>query len=201
VAKPSTSHRSNANAADCAGLSTPRPLRPSFASKSRNLAETNRQVATTTRAAFYDNESDLRAIWSDPLTRIELLTRLEEAGFATADLRKIQDLIAATDSDLYDVLAFISFDAPRLTRQQRADHARTKVAGEVDDKARDFIEFVLSHYVNQGFEELWLNRLGPLLEPRHDSLHEGLAAIGMGVSDAREVFVSFQKHLYELSST
>ena len=72
--------------------------------------------------AFYDNESDLRAIWSDPLTRIELLTRLEESGFATADLRKIQDLIAATDSDLYDVLAFISFNAPRLTRQQRADH-------------------------------------------------------------------------------
>ena len=151
--------------------------------------------------AFYDNESDLRAIWSDPLTRIELLTRLEEAGFATADLRKIQDLIAATDSDLYDVLAFISFNAPRLTRQQRADHARRKVAGEVDDKARAFIDFVLSHYVKEGFEELWLDRLGPLLELRHDSLHEGLAAIGMGASDAREVFVSFQKHLYEISST
>lgn len=100
-----------------------------------------------------------------------------------------------------DVLAFISFDASRLTRQQRADHARTKVAGEVDDKARAFIDFVLSHYVKEGFEELWLDRLGPLLELRHDSLHEGLAAIGMGASDAREVFVSFQKHLYEISST
>ena len=75
---------------------------------------------------FYKDEDDLRRIWSDPLTRIELLTRLEEHGFTTGDLRRIQELIAASESDLFDVLAFVSFDAERKTRSERASQGTTE---------------------------------------------------------------------------
>ena len=145
---------------------------------------------------FYKDEDDLRRIWSDPLTRIELLTRLEEHGFTTGDLRRIQELIAASESDLFDVLAFVSFDAERKTRSERASQAQPRVAAEFDVRARDFIEFVLDHYVNEGVEELHPDRLAPLLELRYGTLAEGLDAIGLAPDLAREAFRSFQQHLY-----
>jgi len=145
---------------------------------------------------FYKDEDDLRRIWSDPLTRIELLTRLEEHGFTTGDLRRIQELIAASESDLFDVLAFVSFDAERKTRSERASQAQPRVAAELDLRARDFIEFVLDHYVNEGVEELHPDRLAPLLELRYGTLAEGLDAIGLAPDLAREAFRAFQQHLY-----
>jgi type I restriction enzyme R subunit len=145
---------------------------------------------------FYKDEDDLRRIWSDPLTRIELLSRLADHGFTVGDLHKIQELIAANESDLYDVLAFISFNASRKTREERAGRARQRVAVQFTDRARDFIDFVLDHYVAEGVEELQPDRLAPLLELRFGSVNEALDELGMGADDARETFRSFQKHLY-----
>jgi type I restriction enzyme R subunit len=145
---------------------------------------------------FYKDENDLRKIWSDPLTRIELLTRLADHGLSLDDLRKIQDLISAADSDLYDVLAYVSFNAPRKTRNERADGARRKVSNQFSERARDFIEFVLEQYVSQGVDELRPDRLAPLLELRFGTVSEGLDEIGFTPDQAGEAFRSFQRHLY-----
>lgn len=145
---------------------------------------------------FYKDEDDLRRIWSDPLTRIELLTRLEEHGFSTANLHQIQELISATDSDLYDVLAYISFNAPKLTRRRRATHARAQVSSEFDNRTRLFIDFVLDQYVDEGVEELEPTKLAPLLELRFGSVVEGLDELGVDAARARESFCSFQRYLY-----
>jgi len=145
---------------------------------------------------FYKDENDLRKIWSDPLTRIELLTRLADHGLSLDDLQKIQDLISATDSDLYDVLAYVSFNAPRKTRNERADGARRKVSKQFSERAHDFIEFVLEQYVSQGVEELRPDNLAPLLELRFGTVNEGLDELGFTPDQAGEAFRSFQKHLY-----
>jgi type I restriction enzyme R subunit len=145
---------------------------------------------------FYKDEDDLRRIWSDPLTRIELLTRLADHGLSFDDLEKIQDLISATESDLYDVLAYVSFNAPRKTRGERATAARQKVSIQFSDRARDFIEFVLEQYVAEGVEELRPDRLAPLLELRFGNVNEGLDKIGFTPGQAGDAFRSFQKHLY-----
>ena len=126
---------------------------------------------------FYKDEDDLRKIWSDPLTRIELLTRLANHGLSSDDLEKIQDLISATESDLYDVLAYVSFNAPPKTRSERATTASQKMSLQFSDRARRFIEFVLEQYVAEGVEELRPDRLAPL-------------------DQAGDAFRSFQKHLY-----
>lgn len=146
---------------------------------------------------FYANEDDLRRIWADPLTRIELLTRLDEHGFSRGDLHRIQELISATDSDLFDVLAFISFNSPRKTRRKRALTARVKVAGELDDRPRRFIDFVLDQYEVDGDEELEPDKLAPLLTLKFGSVMEGLNELGVDAPTARETFCSFQRHLYE----
>jgi len=146
---------------------------------------------------FYKDEDDLRRIWSDPLTRIELLSRLAEHGLSVDDLEKIQDLIAATESDLYDVLAYVSFNSPRKTRTERANVARRKIAIQFTDRARNFIEFVLDQYVSEGVEELKPDRLAPLLELRFGNVNEGLDEIGFSPDQAGEAFRSFQQYLYE----
>jgi type I restriction enzyme R subunit len=145
---------------------------------------------------FYSSEDELRRMWADPLTRIELLTRLEEHGFSRGDLHRIQELIAATDSDLFDVLAFISFNSNALTRKARASVARVKVSGEFEERSRRFIDFVLDQYVDEGVEELDPAKLAALLELRFGSVNEGLDELGLDAKKARDTFCSFQKHLY-----
>jgi type I restriction enzyme R subunit len=150
---------------------------------------------------FYKDENDLRRIWSDPLTRIELLTKLDQSGFARADLQKIQELIAAEDSDLYDVLAFVSFNTARKTREDRAELARRRISVGTEERARDFIEFVLRHYVETGVQELGPDRVSPLIELKYGTLAEGLSALKMDAAQAREAFLSFQRHLYSEQGT
>jgi type I restriction enzyme R subunit len=147
--------------------------------------------------SFYKNEADLRRIWSDPLTRSELLTKLGEQGFSLVDLGKIQELISATESDLYDVLAYISFAAPKKTREKRASGARRRVAMQFSDRTRDFIDFVLDHYVTEGVEELDPLKLPQLLELKYGGIQDALSEIGSSADNVRDAFIGFQKFLYE----
>lgn len=150
--------------------------------------------------SFYKNEADLRRIWSDPLTRSELLTKLSDQGFSLVDLGKIQELISATESDLYDVLAYISFAAPRKTREKRATGARQRVAMQFSDRTRDFIDFVLDHYVTEGVEELDPLKLPQLLELKYGGIQDALEEIGATADSVRNAFFEFQKYLYEDSA-
>ena len=150
--------------------------------------------------SFYKDEADLRRIWSDPLTRSELLTKLGEQGFSLVDLGKIQELISATESDLYDVLAYISFAAPKKTREKRATGARRKVVMQFSDRTRDFIDFVLDHYVTEGVEELDPLKLPQLLELKYGGIQDALKEIGATADSVRDAFFEFQKFLYEDSA-
>ena len=147
--------------------------------------------------SFYKNEADLRRIWSDPLTRTELLTKLGEHGFSMVDLGKIQELISAEESDLYDVLAYISFAAPKKTREKRASSARRRVSVQFTDRTRDFIDFVLDHYVTEGIEELDPQKLPDLLQLKYGGVNDALKEIGASADTVRDAFFSFQKFLYE----
>ena len=141
----------------------------------------------------------MRRIWSDPLTRSELLTKLGEHGFSMVDLGKIQELISATESDLYDVLAYISFAAPKKTREKRATSARRRVAMQFSDRTRDFIDFVLDHYVSEGVEELDPQKLPDLLQLKYGGVNDALKEIGTDADTVRGAFCDFQKYLYEES--
>lgn len=145
---------------------------------------------------FYRDEDDLRRIWGDPLTRIELLTRLEEKGFGVANLEKVQELISARDSDLYDVLAYISFASKPTTREARANKARRRIGVQFGDRQRDFIDFVLDQYVSEGVEELAVEKLPPLLEIKYGGVAEAIGALSSDADEIREVFCGFQRHLY-----
>ena len=145
---------------------------------------------------FFKNEDDLRAIWSDPGTRKKLLDALADRGFGKDQLAEMQKIIAAENSDLFDVLAYVAFAAEPLSRDARAEAAKAASAGEFTDKQRAFIDFVLAQYVKQGVGELDQDKLSPLLKLKYkNALADAFAELGKP-DQVRRVFVGFQRHLY-----
>jgi type I restriction enzyme R subunit len=149
---------------------------------------------------FFKNEDELRSLWSDPETRAKLLLGLAEKGFGSAQLTEMQRIIEAGNSDLFDVLAYVAYALPMLSRLERATQARRGISTEINDRQRAFIDFVLSHYVTVGVEELSKEKLTPLLRLKyHDSIADAVAELGRPEEIGR-VFAGFQRHLYDKSS-
>ncbi len=145
---------------------------------------------------FFHDEDELRTIWSAPDTRTKLLADLREAGFGHDQLAEMQSIIEAPNSDLFDVLAHVAFATAPLTREQRATTARAAIANTIPNRQRAFLDFVLSHYVAQGVQELDPENLTPLLRLRYqDSIPDALADLGDPTA-LRTTFTSFQRHLY-----
>ena len=144
---------------------------------------------------FFKDEDELRAIWSKPDTRSKLLRNLEDKGFDRTQLGEIQRALEAEQSDMYDVLAYIAFALPRITRQERADKARPSIQSSFGEKQRAFLDFVLSHYVAEGFEELDQDKLYPLLQLRYDALSGAILDLGPA-EEIAQMFAGFQQYLY-----
>src|SRR5207302_4993045 len=99
---------------------------------------------------FFKNEDELRALWSQPETRARLLQGLSEKGFGREQMAEMQKIISAEDSDLFDVLAYVAYALPPLTREERASKAKVEISTRFNSKQQVFLDFVLSHYVSVG---------------------------------------------------
>lgn len=145
---------------------------------------------------FFRDEDELRAIWSDPETRKRLLTGLAEQGFGFEQLREMQKIIEAENSDIFDVLAYVAYSLPTVTREQRAAMAQRQISAQYAERQRAFLQFVLAQYVQEGVEELLPEKLGPLLRLRyHNAMVDATADLGQP-QEIRQVFDGFQRYLY-----
>jgi type I restriction enzyme, R subunit len=146
---------------------------------------------------FFKDEAELRAIWSAPDTRAKLLQGLADRGFGREQLTEMQKIIDAEKSDLFDVLAYVAYAFPPVTREDRATRARAEISGRFNTKQQAFLDFVLSHYVSVGVEELDQEKLTPLLRLKyHNSIADAVADLGRPEEIGR-VFAEFQKYLYQ----
>ena len=146
---------------------------------------------------FFSNETELRALWSDPETRRKLLDGLAEHGFGADQLAEMQKIIDAEKSDIFDVLAHVAYAVAPVTRQARADQARRNITISFNRKQQEFLDFVLSHYVQEGVQELDREKLAPLLNLKyHNSIADAVADLGRPEEIGR-VFAGFQKFLYQ----
>ncbi len=145
---------------------------------------------------FFKDEDELRALWSAPDTRRKLLEGLAEKGFGKDQLAEMQKIIDADKSDLFDVLAHVAYALEPLTRKERADRAMARISEHFNPKQRVFLDFVLSHYVALGVEELDQAKLTPLLKLKyHDSIPDAVADLGRP-DEIGKVFSGFQRYLY-----
>lgn len=140
-------------------------------------------------------EEELRQLWSNPITRSELLSKLARHGCSKEDLNKLRELINAEQSDLFDVLQYIAYSNPALTRKERVDSAQDNIYAFLKKEQIEFIAFVLGNYVQEGIDELDISNLNTIVTAKFGSVTEAQKALGSN-DEIKEVFTDFQKHLY-----
>ena len=144
---------------------------------------------------IFDSEDELRKQWANPTTRRELLKRLEDKGCSKGDLLRLQEMITAKDSDLFDVLEYISYARNPITRRERVSKAEDNIYAFLNSEQREFIEFVLNNYIKDGVDELDDSTLGDLITLKYKSPTDAERILG-DLGELRNVFIDFQKHLY-----
>lgn len=145
---------------------------------------------------FFKDEEELRKIWSAPKTRKALLEKMAAAGFGKEEFSELQKIVDCEKSDLFDVLEFLSFSIKPITREHRVAIAQQNIFASLNNNQKEFIEFVLSKYIETGVEELDQEKLPILLTNKYQSLEDAKDVLGE-VTNISSLFIEFQKHLYQ----
>jgi len=148
---------------------------------------------------FFKDEEELRRLWSVPATRKSLLEQLEDAGYGKDELNNLQRLINAEKSDLFDVLEYVSFAIKPITREERVVEASSQIFDGLDGRQKDFLDFVLSKYIETGVSELDQDKLPSLLELKYQSITDATEVLG-DVESIKNTFIEFQKYLYQIQA-
>ena len=141
--------------------------------------------------------TDLRAAWADPERRRAMLEHLEERGLTP-------EVIAAQtgqpDADTFDLLCHLAFNAPVLTRRQRANRLTRERADfftTYGPEARQILGELVEKYASHGVTQLRLPdvlKLPPI--SNHGNPSEIAAAFG-GAQGLVDAIKHLQTLLYE----
>ena len=146
-------------------------------------------------SGLIESEDKLREIWSVPETRSRFLNQLEERGFAAEQMDQLREAVDAPNSDLFDVLAYILYTLPPLTRQQRADAVNAQTLSHGNDEMAAFLHKILLSYVQEGEGQLEAEKLGDLLKATYGSVSESKDRLGE-VAVIKQTFLGLQQELY-----
>lgn len=144
---------------------------------------------------LFKDEKQLRDIWSNPQTRKSLLEKLGDMGYGKEQLESVQKIINAENSDLFDVLGYIAFALQPITRIERIQNTKYDILNGLQEKQREFVEFVLAKYQERGVEELDEEKLPDLLNLKYKAISDAEHALG-SVDSIRSNFFSLQRQLY-----
>jgi type I restriction enzyme R subunit len=124
-----------------------------------------------------------------------LLDKLDGAGYGKDDLETLQKMVRAEGSDLFDVLAYVAFALKPMTREERVEETKTEILQDLDVKQKEFLEFVLRKYVENGVDELSEEKLPQLLTLKFHAITDAINTLGT-VDQIRGLFLDFQKTMY-----
>lgn len=101
------------------------------------------------RSLFLD-VAEFRHGWADPERRAEILTQLEAKGISAAEAG---DSFGNSDADPFDLLCNIAWNAPVVTRKERAARLRKNAPTffeEYGEQARQILDALLAKYAEHG---------------------------------------------------
>jgi len=147
---------------------------------------------------FYNDENGLREIWSNPTNRKDLLNKLREMHIDESQLNDLKVIFEAENSDIYDVLAHISFNLNIKTRNERVIAVESSEFVEKfhNEKAKEFIEFILQRYQKDGVKELDEDKLGKLVDLSGLGTVREVAQNFGGIPQMREEYFELQREIY-----
>ena len=152
--------------------------------------------------SLYKDVEQLRTIWANPSERALLFAELEKAGFGASNLKDLKSMMNADDSDIFDVLAYLSFNTPMKTRKERVSRVNGNeqiFAVYSDYKAIDFLKFVLRRYEADGVEELGEDKIGDLIKLSElGSIQDAKNVFG-GLPQLKQAYYQLQENIYKAS--
>ena len=146
--------------------------------------------------SLFGSEEKLREIWANPLTRRDLMNNLEKEGCHKDDLLKLQELINAEDSDLFDVLQYIAYAKETVSRATRVETNKDNIYNLLNAQQREFVSYVLRNYIEVGVDELDIAKLSTVINAKYGNTHAAQQKLG-NVQDIQRTFIEFQQHLYK----
>ncbi|MCY4003876.1 MAG: DEAD/DEAH box helicase family protein [Rhodospirillales bacterium] len=146
-------------------------------------------------AGMVGDEDQLRSIWTDPDNREKFLEQLDDQGYDRGRLDDVRQLVAAPDSDLFDVLAYVLYASPAKTRAERAGNVRLGGLDDVDGELRELLLAILQAYESHGESELAVPKLASLLVGRYGSVGEARTHLGE-LPRVQSAFRQIQARLY-----
>lgn len=144
---------------------------------------------------LFQDEAELRLLWSRPDTRKSLLTGLAEKGYGEEQLQAIARITNTENSDIYDVLTYIAYAARPLTREERVIKHKDLIFSKYTGKQGEFLDFILDQYIRSGVGELDREKLPKLIEIKYHTINEAISQLGE-IQEISGVFMSFQAYLY-----
>jgi type I restriction enzyme R subunit len=142
------------------------------------------------------NPEDLRARWAEATERAAIIEQLGERGI---DFHAVATQAGRADADPFDLLCHLAFNAPVLTRRQRADRLKKQQAAFSTfyaPEAREVLEELLEKYATDGEVQFKLPdilKVPPI--SRHGSVGE-IAGVFGGPDQLRTAVNQLQTLLY-----
>jgi type I restriction enzyme, R subunit len=139
---------------------------------------------------------ELRARWSDPEKRAEIICQLADRGI---DFDQLAIQAKQPDADPFDLLCHLAFNAPVLTRRQRADRVKKHEAAFLNyfsPEAREILDDLLEKYAMDGELQFTLPdvlKVAPIW--RHGDVAQIVSRFG-GVDELRNAVNRLQSLLY-----
>lgn len=144
---------------------------------------------------YFNSKEELIKIWANPLSREQLLNKLEIAGFGIDKLTSLQEIIDAKDSDLLDVLEFIAYSIEPIKRMDRVEENKDNIYSHLNVNQKDFVDFLVDLYIKAGVSQLSNSNIKDVINMKYNSLEDAKKNLG-NISSIKEVFTNFQKSLY-----
>lgn len=150
---------------------------------------------------LYETEQQLRDARANPDTREELLIKLQEMWVDGEQLDNLKLMFDGNDSDIFDILAHISFNTEIKKRVERVAHVKGSklLFSQYEDlKAKEFLEFLLEKYQQNGVNEIGKSNLQWLVQLFKKGSVPEIAGCFGGGEKLREAYYELQKELYEI---
>lgn len=154
------------------------------------------KYAADTVRTLYTDPDDLRKKWSDFEQRSAVVELLEQKGI---DFNELAASAGTPDADPFDLLCHLAYNAPLLTRRQRAEKLRKDKKDFFDQfgpEARAIINELLDKYAEHGTAQFTLPdvfEVPPISD--HGNLTEIASKFG-GTDKLVEAFGKLQEYLY-----
>ena len=99
---------------------------------------------------LYPNASELRQDWLDPKRRAEIIEQLQERGIDTETLAAT---LGKPESDAFDLLCHLAYNAPLRTRRERAENLKMNNSEFFDEhgkEAQEVLNALIEKYAEHG---------------------------------------------------